>query len=53
MAAGWKPGLQIDRIDPAGDYEPDNCQWLTPSQHSKKTKEEQQLAKLNPGEPGV
>jgi hypothetical protein len=33
---GWKRGLQIDRIDPNGNYEPNNCQFLTPSEHGKK-----------------
>jgi len=28
--------LSIDRIDPAGDYEPSNCQWLTVSANAKK-----------------
>ena len=41
MSSGWKPGLQIDRINPSGNYEPTNCQWLTPSEHAKKTYAEQ------------
>jgi hypothetical protein len=28
--------LSIDRIDPAGDYSPANCQWLTRSENSKR-----------------
>lgn len=27
---GWKPGLQIDRIDVNGNYEPNNCHWVLP-----------------------
>ena len=35
--SGYAPGLTIDRINPLGNYEPDNCQWLTRSDNSKKS----------------
>lgn len=34
---GWEAGLTIDRIDNNGDYTPDNCQWLTRSENSRKS----------------
>ncbi|MBQ6024581.1 MAG: hypothetical protein IJL20_03105 [Lachnospiraceae bacterium] len=38
MINGYKEGLVIDRINPEGDYEPDNCQWITASENSKRIK---------------
>jgi hypothetical protein len=29
MANGYAPGLQIDRINNSGAYEPSNCRWVT------------------------
>ena len=30
---GWKKGLQIDRIDNNGNYEPDNCHFVTSAEN--------------------
>ena len=35
LANGWKPGLQINRIDNDGDYTPRNCNFVTPSENAK------------------
>lgn len=31
---GWKEGLQIDRINNNGNYEPINCQFVKPSENT-------------------
>jgi len=33
---GWEKGMTIDRIDPNGHYEPNNCQFLTRTENNKK-----------------
>lgn len=37
---GWQKGLSIDRINSKENYSPINCQFLTPSENSKKIKKE-------------
>lgn len=33
---GYEEGLTIDRIDPDKGYEPDNCEWVTRSENSRR-----------------
>ena len=49
LTNGYKEGLTIDRIDNDGDYEPNNCQWLTRVENAKKRwKESKQLLEETP-----
>ena len=38
LANGYQENLTIDRINHKGNYEPSNCQWLTMSENSKKSR---------------
>ena len=37
FANGYTDDLSLDRIDLNGNYEPDNCQWITLRENSQKT----------------
>jgi len=32
---GWEEGLEIDRINNDGNYEPSNCRWVTKSEQNR------------------
>lgn len=34
LANGYLPGLQIDRINNNGNYEPENCRWVTAKENA-------------------
>lgn len=36
LSSGWVKGLSIDRINNDGNYEPNNCHWITVSENSRK-----------------
>lgn len=36
MKNGFKEGLQIDRIDASGNYEPSNCRFVTQTQNKRR-----------------
>lgn len=38
LANGYKDNLTIDRIDSTGNYEPNNCRWITASENSRRIK---------------
>ena len=38
LANGYKEGLQIDRIDVNGNYEPSNCRWVTHKENARNTR---------------
>ena len=45
MAHGYKKGLTIDRLNSNKSYSPENCQWITQSENSKRMWKEKKQCK--------
>ena len=45
IKSGYKDGLTLDRIDNNGNYEPNNCQWITMEENSIKDRRSTYLYK--------
>lgn len=36
IANGYEPGLSLDRLNPLGNYEPSNCEWVSRAENSRR-----------------
>lgn len=61
LASGWKPGLEIDRINNDGPYSPENCRCVTHEANSRNRRDnkltleqvESMRAEMASGVPGI
>ena len=49
LANGYQENLTIDRKDNNGNYEPNNCQWITGSENIRKSNDNKRKIKLKNG----
>jgi len=49
MFSAWQPGLQLDRINNDGNYEPENCRWVTKSVNTKNRRNRAEFQSPYPG----
>jgi hypothetical protein len=47
-ANGYRIGLTIDRIDSDGDYQPDNCEWITGAENARRMWKNYKLVPIQP-----
>jgi hypothetical protein len=40
---GWRPGLEIDRINGSLGYSPDNCRWVTRKENQRNSSQARQV----------
>jgi len=43
LANGWQKGLQLDRINNNGNYEPGNCHWATPQENNRNRRDNRMI----------
>jgi hypothetical protein len=48
MRPSYRDGLTTHRIDHCGNYEPENCQWLTREEHAKKPRSRNRATQTSP-----
>lgn len=46
VKSGYVPGLSIDRLDSGADYSPENCEWVTRGENSRRSCEHRRRMKL-------
>lgn len=50
LGNGYADNLCIDRVDPSGDYSPENCRWITASENTARANKNHSTRKVIRGE---